>query len=359
MIGHPCWEDSLVKGGRNEIQRFILSKVENHPGDIAKVAAEAFGITRQAVHRHLTTLVKEGLIEASGQTRRKRYALKVTKVETALLVLAENRHEDQVWRTYVEAHLADLPENVMRICQYSFTEMFNNAIEHSEGKHALIKIERTARHVSLTLSDNGVGIFEKIKSNFGLEDYRHAILELAKGKLTTDPKHHSGEGIFFTSRVFDEFALAANKYQFLHHNRLAGDWLIENEDLVANGTMVNMKIAVDSPRTLKEVFDRYANPDTDDYGFSRTHVPLRLAQYGHDLLMSRSQARRVLVRFERFKEVLLDFSGIESIGQAFADEIFRVYAADHPETKLVAANANEQVTHMIGRAIAVAKLSEP
>ena len=131
--------------------------------------------------------------------------------------------------------------------------------------------------------------------------------------------------------------------------------MIENEGLAGNGTWINMTIAVDSPRTLKEVFDRYVSPETDDYGFSTTHVPLKLAQYGQDQLMSRSQARRVLVRFERFKEVFLDFSGIESIGQAFADEIFRVYAADHPELKLIAANANEQVSHMIGRAIAAAK----
>ncbi len=54
--------------------------------------------------------------------------------------------------------------------------------------------------------------------------------------------------------------------------------------------MINMTIAVDSPRTLKSVFDLYANPETDDYGFSKTHVPLRLAQYGQDDLVSRSQA---------------------------------------------------------------------
>jgi uncharacterized protein DUF4325 len=75
--------------------------------------------------------------------------------------------------------------------------------------------------------------------------------------------------------------------------------------------------------------------------------------------MSRSQARWVLARFERFKEVFLDFSGIEFIGQAFADEVFRVYAADHPEIKLLAANANEQVSHMIWRAVAAAKSSDP
>ncbi len=346
----------MSKNSRHELEQFILSRVEDHPEDIAKATAEAFGITRQAVHRHLSALVKAGQIEATGQTRRKRYALKLTRFETALS-LADNRHEDQVWRTYVEPHLAGLPENVMRVCQYGFTEMFNNAIDHSEGKTAVVKTDRTARSVSLIVSDDGIGIFEKIKSSFGLEDYRHAILELAKGKLSTDPKHHSGEGIFFASRVFDEFAIAANRYLFFHSNRFEGDWLIEDEKIASDGTMITMKIAVDSPRTLEEVFDLYANPDTDDYAFSKTHVPLRLAQYGQEQLMSRSQARRVLSRFERFKEVFLDFAGIEAIGQAFADEIFRVYALDHPELKLVAANANEQVNHMIHRALAAAKPS--
>ena len=306
----------MDKHSRDELQRYILAHIEDHPDDIAKATAEAFAITRQAVHRHLTALVKEGQIEATGQTRRKRYALKVTGFETAL-ALAENRHEDQVWRSVVEPRLGGLPETILRICQYGFTEVFNNAIDHSEGKQSLVRVERTARSVSLIVSDDGVGIFEKIKASFDLEDYRHAILELAKGKLTTDPKRHSGEGIFFASRVFDDFVIAANKHRFLHFNRPPGDWLIEDEKLDSLGTLIKMKIAVDSPRTLKAVFELYANPDTDDYGFSRTHVPLRLAQYGHDQLMSRSQARRVSIAtqtiqgsFPRFFRYRSDRSGV-------------------------------------------------
>lgn len=333
----------------DDIKHFILAHIDDHPEDIAKITAEQFGITRQAVHRHLNALVKQGQLEASGLTRRKQYTLKVTRVET-LFSLAENREEDVVWREFVDPQLADIKENVLRICQYGFTEIFNNAIEHSEGTHALVTIERTACHASLTVFDNGIGIFEKIKSRFDLEDYRQAILELAKGKLTSDPKHHSGEGIFFASRMFDEFVIAANRYQFLHHNRLDGDWLIESEGIIGVGTMIKMRIAVNSPRTLKAVFDQFANPETDDYGFSRTHVPLTLARYGQELLMSRSQARRILARFERFKEVFLDFSSIEAIGQAFADEIFRVYATEHPEMKLTVVNANQDVMRMITRA---------
>ena len=71
----------------------------------------------------------------------------------------------------------------------------------------------------------------------------------------------------------------------------------------------------------------------------------RICQYGFTEIF----------KFERFKEVFLDFSAVESIGQAFADEIFRVYATGHPEMKLTAVNANDQVTRMIRRATAAAR----
>jgi DNA-binding transcriptional ArsR family regulator len=344
----------LEKISGEKIRRFLVEQVEAHPEDIAKVAAKRFGITRQAVHRHLKVLLDRGVLEATGQTRRKRYALKVEKFEKEFS-LRENADEDRIWRTFVEPHLTELPSNVSRICQYGFTEMFNNAIEHSEGTLANVIIKRSISSVKMLISDNGIGIFEKIKERFGLEDHRHAILELAKGKLTTDPSHHSGEGIFFGSRMFDEFAILSGKLIFIHNFRHDDDWLIEDEQEGLRGTAIVMEIAADSPRTLKEVFDRYADPEVDDYAFSKTHVPLSLAQYGQDQLVSRSQARRVLARFERFREVYLDFTRVEFIGQAFADEIFRVFAAVHPDIKLVAVNTNEDVTRMIGRARALAK----
>lgn len=341
----------------DEIRQFILTELEAHPDDIAKLTAEQFGITRQAVHRHLGTLLKDGLIEATGRTRNKRYRLKYQIVKE-VLPLKENRDEDRVWRNVVEPHLRGLRENVLRICQYGFTEIFNNAIEHSEGSDALVVIGRSARSVHMLVADNGVGIFEKIKSKFQLEDHRHAILELAKGKLTTDESHHTGEGIFFASRMFDSFSISSATLTFGHDTEFGDDWLIEDreEEIDATGitglmsTVIKMTISTDSKRKAKEVFDRYADPEVDDYSFSKTRVPLRLAQYGQDLLVSRSQARRILARFDRFREVFLDFSAVESIGQAFADEIFRVYATEHPEMKLTAVNANKQVSRMIRRA---------
>lgn len=64
-------------------------------------------------------------------------------------------------------------------------------------------------------------------------------------------------------------------------------------------------------------------------------------------LISRSQAKQVAVRFEQFSEVELDFTGVESLGQAFADELVRVWPITHPQTKLLVVNANDTVLKMI------------
>jgi STAS-like domain of unknown function (DUF4325) len=75
-----------------------------------------------------------------------------------------------------------------------------------------------------------------------------------------------------------------------------------------------------------------------------------IAQYGNDKLISRSQANRLLARVEVFKTVIFDFAGVPTIGQAFADEIFRVFPNRHPEIRISSVNENEEVARMIKRA---------
>jgi hypothetical protein len=106
---------------------------------------------------------------------------------------------------------------------------------------------------------------------------------------------------------------------------------------------------------MTEVFDRFSDSLEEDYGFTRTQVPVSLARFGDENLVSRSQAKRLLARFDRFKEVTLDFSGVETIGQAFADEIFRVFRGEHPEVHLVPVNVAPAVERMIRRALAAGR----
>jgi DNA-binding transcriptional ArsR family regulator len=331
-----------------EIRGFIIDNVGEHPHDIARHTSEKFGISRQAVGRHLASLAKDGLLEARGNTRKREYSLKAREIFHTLSLSAHG-DEDKVWRMYVEPELDKLPDNVLRICYYGFTEIFNNAIDHSEGSTAAISIKINPKQVSLAVQDDGVGVFEKIKTIHSLEDHRQAIFALSKGKLTTDPDRHTGQGIFFTSRIFDRFVLYSSGL-FLIHYAKHQDWLIETEKEGTIGTHVTMEIASDSPKSLKELFDEFADLESEDYGFSKTRIPLFLAKYGKETLISRSQAKRVLVGVLNFKEIPLDFKDIDIIGQAFADEIFRVFQKQHPEVTITPVNANEEVGRMIARA---------
>ncbi|MBI5886334.1 MAG: DUF4325 domain-containing protein [Deltaproteobacteria bacterium] len=327
-----------------EIKRFIINNVEAHPADLTAITAKTFGISRQAVNRHLQGMLKEGALRAEGATRNRKYFLKPVIEETFIISIKPGLQEDKVWREMIEPLLKGVKENVLNICYYGFTEMLNNVFDHAEAKKAVIHFERYLNGIYIWVIDNGVGIFNKIAGKFHLDDQRHAILELSKGKLTTDPKQHTGQGIFFTSRAFDAFDILSGR--LILATRQEKDWLLEepSDGTDIKGTEIVMKISTGSERTLKDVFDRFVDVD---YGFTKTIVPVDLVRYGAETLVSRSQAKRLMARLELFKEALLDFEGVPSIGQAFTDEIFRVYQNAHPEIKIQYCNATEEVEKMI------------
>jgi anti-sigma regulatory factor (Ser/Thr protein kinase) len=252
--------------------------------------------------------------------------------------------EDQVWRSSVLPLLQDLPENDVDIWHYCVTEMVNNAIDHSDGATLIVVVQQRPSNTRVRVLDDGIGIFRKIKLAFNLQDETQAILELAKGKLTTDPNRHSGQGIFFTSRMLDEFSVLSRGAYFSHAATRSDDWIMDNDDAEPS-TMVTMALENNSSRTLKEVFDEYSSGD--NYDFSKTVVPLRLAKFGTEKLISRSQAKKALARVERFQSVVFDFAGIEMIGQGFADEIFRVWATAHQDVRCVVVDASPEVRKMI------------
>jgi hypothetical protein len=176
-------------------------------------------------------------------------------------------------------------------------------------------------------------------------------LELSKGKVTTDPDNHTGEGIFFSSRTFDTFNILSGGVYFDHHQDDGEDWIPGNErqPQQVDGTSVLMTIKNNSDKTIQSIFDQYAT-DNEDYRFDKTVVPVKLLEYGDDRLVSRSQAKRLMKRFDRFRTVVLNFQDVESIGQAFADEVFRVFPSHYPDVEIVPVATNEQVARMIRRA---------
>lgn len=326
-----------------DIHRFMINNVPSHPKDIIVITAEHFGISKSAVSQHMRKLIDNNVILATGSARSRTFTLQETK-HTLEIQISPGTGEDVVWRTSIAPLLPPLQQNVAAICHYGFTEMFNNVIDHSESDLAMVSVIFSPSFIRLDVFDYGIGIFRKIKEQFNLADERHAILELSKGKLTTDPSRHSGEGIFFTSRVFDEFSIFSGDL-FFAHNSLGNDWLITSRE-ECKGTYVSMSIRTDSTRTLEGIFNLFAS----DFSFSKTIVAITLAKYEGEQLVSRSQAKRILNRIESFREVILDFKGIGFIGRAFADEIFRVYQNQHPEIVFQVLDANEQITGLINEA---------
>ena len=315
--------------------------------NVAARLAKRHRVSRQAASAWLAALKNEGAITVSGIGRGVEYRLKPF-VQASREYRREGLTEDRVWTEFFAPQLSDLAGSAHDIWQYAITEMVNNAIDHSGSGQVSVGLQRDALSTSAYVVDEGEGIFLKIQRALKLYDPREAILELAKGKLTTDPAHHTGEGIFFASKVMDEFEIRSGQLHFMHSD-WAGDRLLERP-ADAPGTLVLMKLANDSRRTLKEVFDRFAAPE--EYTFDKTIVPVRLAQHEGEKLVSRSQAKRLTQRFERFRTVVLDFSGVAEIGQAFADEVFRVFQAAHPLTKLVPTQMSPAVKGMVKRALA-------
>ena len=160
------------------IREFILHHVRRHPSDVAGVAAGRFGVSRQAVSRHVQALVKAKSIKAGGQTRARTYELVPTLKFSAALDVASALEEDAVWRDQIHPRVEDLPRNVYRTCVHGFTEMVNNAIDHARAKRITVGVVRTAADVELRVEDDGVGIFDKIAAALRLADPRQAALEL-------------------------------------------------------------------------------------------------------------------------------------------------------------------------------------
>ncbi len=328
-------------------RKFIIDNVENHPSDIIAYVAQKLALSRQAVHKHVQRLVEESVISEAGQTRNKVYQL-VPSISWQKEYRVDGKiSEGQAWRDDVAPSLGQMPENVINIWHYGFTEMFNNAIDHSEGTWIAVTFSKTAATTKISLYDDGIGIFKKIQSALGLLDERHSVLELAKGKFTSDPKNHSGEGIFFASRMFDQFRILSGGVFFSPSVDDIEDWIFEDDNALP-GTGVVMRLENHTSRTSTKIFAKFTADD--NYGFTKTVVPVKLTQYGDDNLVSRSQAKRLLARIDRFKVVVFDFVGVTSIGQAFADEVFRVFANEHPDIEIVAVHAGSEVKRMISRA---------
>ena len=317
---------------------------QRQPQDLASQVMERAGVSRATANKALRRLTEMEWLVREGSASRPLYRPGTLRQVVQRYPL-DGLSEDLPWSRDFAPHFA-FPEAVRRMVHHAFTELLNNAIDHSAGRQVTVSMRQTASHAQLLVSDDGRGLFDKINESFALDEPHLAMLELSKGKLTSAPDRHCGRGLFFTSKLADVFDLHANESAFQHRGWEAGRWR-EGKPLKHHGTSIYVAFALDSARTLEQVLQAHS-ADGTGYDFERTVVPLRLLTTTQSGLESRAQARRVGARLNQFRRAEVDFSGVTSIGHSFADELFRVLAAEQDTLDLVPINMAPAVAAMVG-----------
>lgn len=325
------------------VTQWIGEAAHAHPHDLASHLTERLAISRSSASKLLQRLVASQWLVREGSPRKALFRPGLLRQVVRRYPLA-GLDEHLPWARDF-APLFALPPHVARLAQHVFTELVNNAIDHSGGSSVTVSMRQTPAHLQLLVSDDGCGLFERIGSHFDIHDPALAMLELAKGKLSSQPQRHTGRGLFFTTRIADVLDLHANAQAFQHRGWQPNRWR-SGRPAAQRGTSVFAAIALDTRCDLDALL-RAHSADGAGYAFERTVVPLQLLAGTPGGLESRAQARAVAARLAQFRRAELDFDGVATIGHSFADELLRVYGSAHPQLELVPLHASAQVAAML------------
>src|SRR6476620_10693016 len=94
-----------------DVRCFLLQNVEKEPAGLTQKAAERFGITRQAVNKHLQRLADEGALTPDGNTRNRTYKLAPLLEWRADYLISDGLDEHAVWDRDIKPVLGKLPDN--------------------------------------------------------------------------------------------------------------------------------------------------------------------------------------------------------------------------------------------------------
>jgi anti-sigma regulatory factor (Ser/Thr protein kinase) len=336
---------------KNQIIEAIVTALKAQPNSNPSADLQThFQITRETMRRYFNQLIDQGIISAHGYGKGRSYSLLPNRAEELYVNSTKdalaNLGESQFYRDKIEPLIKDyMSVTLAARVAYVVTECLNNIIDHSRARSVFIGINVEDENLILKISDDGIGALASIQAYFHLTDPMQAISELAKGKRTTDPSSHAGEGLFFSSRIADHFKLSSNGISYIYVDD-QGDWAIAKSEATSPGTEVMVRFKLHSTKTAKSVFDRF----TKDLEFN-LQSPRLINPYQLSLppgaLIARSEAKKMLAGAEDFKSIILDFKLVEMIGQGFAHEVFVVFANNNPGVEIGHKNANEFVLKMI------------
>ena len=152
---------------KDEVLKIARIKKQLKSSDIVN----AFKISRQYAMVLINGLVLDGKLLKVGSTKKAYYILPDYAKQDGVFppritkrLINKDLHEHEVYLEIEKQYplIQQLPENIRSILNYAFSEMLNNAIEHSKSKNIEIEISIQNRKLSFVVNDFGIGVFRNI-----------------------------------------------------------------------------------------------------------------------------------------------------------------------------------------------------
>ena len=148
---------SLKKEIREEIKEKILRLIQKKESPY--LVLNYYKISRQTVYKYLKDFMTNKIIIKNSKNE---YFINYY-IHDVIKLKNKNLQEDLIYRDYIRKYEKDKKDNIVRILSYTFSEILNNAIEHSEGKNIIITYAENLFNIYISILDDGVGIFKKIQ----------------------------------------------------------------------------------------------------------------------------------------------------------------------------------------------------
>jgi DNA-binding transcriptional ArsR family regulator len=222
------------------IREFILDRVADGPKSVARQVAQAYGISRQAANRHLDTLVEAGVLEEEGATRSREYRLRRMSLLNREVRVTPVLSADRLWDDHIAPVLASDRAAVRDLCRGAFGELIRNVIAHAQAQWIAVSFSATARHLDITVSDDGRGIFHRLAERVGLSDV-HETAELMSRHANARSADFPAARLLLLARNFESFAISSSGVA-LAFDSMQDAWFLRDGDAPVPGTQVTLRL---------------------------------------------------------------------------------------------------------------------
>ena len=142
----------------SQIKKFILDNLTRHQKDIVYAAVQRFGVSRQAVLKHMHTLISEKKVIAHGKTRDRFYELR-PQINYNKTIPIDNEFSTQlVISKNILPNIVSLPKNLFEIVQFSITALLNNISDHSKATKLYFKLYLTYDDFHMIINATSLGL---------------------------------------------------------------------------------------------------------------------------------------------------------------------------------------------------------